>query len=190
MVHFWDDSESWHQRWRGCPNHRGSPAIDGSKCLQFGNRFAASIISRQKHPICEGVNWCTNGGLVFRPEFNRLLCAYPTDMATIRFREGCPRPFCDRAVGAKNGFCNGLPHDPRDLDNMLRWWTKYGQSYNEVLVDIAYYDARLPHSVAAIIGDRNVHEQFVEFYKVDPKDYPLVGLDRQNLDHPFHRLSE
>ena len=76
--------------------------------------------------------WCENGGIVFRPEFNRLLCAYATDSATTRFRDGCPRPFCDPAVGATNGFCFGMPWSPRDLDVMLQWWQKYEQGYNEV----------------------------------------------------------
>ena len=46
-----------------------------------------------------------------------------------------------------------------------------------MIVDVAYMDANLPHSVAAILDDRDVHRQFVETYSVDPDDYPLVTFE-------------
>mgnify|MGYP006159779433 CR=1 FL=1 len=46
----------------------------------------------------------------------------------------------------------------------------------QVIVDVAFFDENLPHSVAAIISDRDVHRQFIDHYDVDPNDYPLVAF--------------
>lgn len=189
MIHYWDGAESRLQKWRGCPNHNGTWNEEGDACMRLGNRFAASIVSASKSPTCSGREWCdASGGVVFRPEFNRLLCSYGADMATVRFMDGCPRPFCPRSMGMINGICWNQPHAPKDLDNMLRWWYNYGTDYNEVEVDMAYYDAGLPHSVAAIINDRAVHAQFLRTYNVDASDYPLVGFAHGNINAPFYRM--
>ena len=37
-------------------------------------------------------------------------------------------------------------------------------------------DENLPHSVAAILDDREVHRQFLETYNVNSDDYPLVSF--------------
>ena len=65
---------------------------------------------------------------------------------------------------------------------MLRWWGQHGTSYNEVIVDAAYMDARLPQSIEAFLSDAggqtaSVHRQFLDFYGVNAEDYPLVRFD-------------
>ena len=172
-IHMWDGTESEAQKWRGCPNHQGSMATDGHGCIAFGDRFSASIITASKHPIFGG-----GGGIIFRPAFNRLLCAYGGDAGTKSGDDnGCGGPFCSPLVGANDGWCDGAPHRPEHLDQMMRWWVRHGTNYNEVIVDMAWFDAHLPESVEAIMMDRNVHHQFVHHYGVNPHDYPLVYFD-------------
>lgn len=99
----------------------------------FGDRFSASIIMAAKAPMFGG-----GGGIVFRPEFNRLVCAYGGDAGTKSggapgpCGPGCSCPFCDPQKSLYDGWCDGAPHRPRDLGNMLRWWLDYGTNYNEV----------------------------------------------------------
>ena len=181
-LHMWDGTESEAGKWHGCPHHKGSIFKEGHGCIAFGDRFSASIVSRRKSPIFGG-----GGGVIFRPEFNRLLCAYGGDGGTkAGGSNGCGHAFCDPAVGAHDGWCNGAPHRPQDLKNMLQWWVKHGSSYNEVIVDVAYYEERLPHSVAAILYDGPTHRQFLRTYGVSAHDYPLVGFSPGSA-YPFYR---
>ena len=103
--------------------------------LSFGDRFSASIILADKAPLFGG-----GGGIIFRPEFNRLLCAYGADGGTRSGQKeyddgcdpGCSCPFCDEKRGEYDGWCDGAPHHPTNLDSMLRWWLVSGSGYNEV----------------------------------------------------------
>ena len=157
--------------------------------MTFGDRFSASIITGAKSPYFGG-----GGGIIFRPAFNRLLCAYGGDGGTKSGvgkdgvdGHGCGGGFCTRP---DDGWCDGAPHRPRDLQNMLRWWGQHATTYNEVIVDASYMDAHLPQSIEAIISDAAVHKQFVDFYGVSPRDYPLVGFRPENVLEPFFLLSE
>lgn len=101
--------------------------------LRFGDRFSASIILAAKAPLFGG-----GGGIVFRPEFNRINCAYGGDGGTKTGGEngcgpGCKCPFCDHETKGKyNSWCDGAPHSPEHLDDMLRGWVIGGANYNEV----------------------------------------------------------
>ena len=102
--------------------------------------------------------------------------------------DGCGDSFCPSERGAVDGWCDGAPHRPSDLKNMLRWWHEHGSTYNEIIVDVAYMDVHLPESVEAILQDAAVHSQFIEYYGVDAKDYPLVAFDPHG-PIPFYMLS-
>ena len=147
----------------------------GGDCLNFGDRFSSSIIMKEKSILFGGA-----GGMIFKPEYTRILCSYPGDGGTRHGGDdGCgidPNDmgtYCDPRDGERNGWCNGLPHRPEDLDVMLRGWIVNGD-YNEVVVDAAYHDEHLPASVEAILDDEDAHMRFVKYYGVSEKDHPLV----------------
>ena len=176
LIHSFDHTESLALPWRGCPNHQGVPEVDGNDCILFGDRFSASIIFQGRTALFGG-----SGGIIFRPRFNRIRCSYAGDGGS-RSGDGCGDNFCPSDRGAVDGWCDGAPHRPRDLENMLRWWGQHGTSYNEVIVDAAYMDARLPQSIEAFLSDAggqtaSVHRQFLDYYGVNAEDYPLVRFD-------------
>lgn len=48
------------------------------------------------------------------------------------------------------------------------------QSFNEVVVDARVYRQNLPHSLEAILGDRETYDAFLKHYKLSSGDIPLV----------------
>ena len=172
LIHIWDGTESLRQKWRGCAHHTGDAMTDGDGCLKFGDRLSGSIFGASKPLFFGGA-----GGVLLRPAFNALLCAYGSDAGTKAGEDtgGCAPPFCDPAIG--NGWCDGAPHRPEDLDHMLRWWYYHGSTYNEVVIDAAPLSEQLPQSIEAIYCDRQVHAAFLSEYMVSAADYPLVGFD-------------
>ena len=185
LIHMFDQTESKVHRWRGCPNHKGDSSVEGNDCQLFGDRFSASMVVKDKAVLFGG-----GGGIIFRPGFNKIRCSYGGDGGT-RNGDGCADgSFCPSSRSALDGWCDGAPHRPRDLQNMLRWWGQHATTYNEVIVDASYMDAHLPQSIEAIISDAAVHKQFVDFYGVSPRDYPLVGFRPENVLEPFFLLGE
>lgn len=101
-----------------------------------------------------------------------------------------PSTYC--TVSEADGWCNGLPHRPVDLEHMLRHYAERGRSYNEVIVDSRTLEDNLPHSVEAILDDPWTHAKFIRFYGVREADYPLVefrpggGGFREVLNEVLH----
>lgn len=53
----------------------------------------------------------------------------------------------------------------------------------QVLVDTAYLDAHLPHSIEAFVDfDRAAYRQFLEHYGVEPSAHPLVTFIEGDSD--------
>lgn len=48
---------------------------------------------------------------------------------------------------------------------------------SQVVVDARVYRANLPHSLEAILGDRQTHATFLETYSLTSKEVPLVHFD-------------
>lgn len=173
LIHIWDGTESMAQRWRGCARHEGDLHKEGHACIAFGDRWSASIIGKPRSPLFGG-----GGGVILRPGFNSLLCAYGADAGTRAGAGGCGMRFCD-VRSARDGWCDGAPHHPEDLKHMLQWWYRDGKSYNEVIVDNAVLSDHLPQSIEAFLCDRHTHQQFLNYYGVDRKEYPLLGWDNK-----------
>ena len=127
----WDGTESFSQKWRGCPDPDQADAqVDGSDCLRFGDRLSSSIIFKGRTSL-----FGANGGIVFRPEYTRILCSYAADGGTrhgdILSDKGCPQPMCDAQDSEADGWCSGQAIPPEDLDHMLSWYSANGNGYNE-----------------------------------------------------------
>lgn len=192
LMHMWDNTEDFHQRWRGCPDHEpafGSAAdLAGNDCLLVGNRFSASIIWREHAPTFGGNS---GGGIIFRPPFVRILCSYGADGGTRGAGgDGCKDQlqWCDDEEQQRDGWCSGQPFRPEALEVMLHGWVARGSpTYNEVIVDAAYHDQMLPHSIEAVLYDESVHKQVIETYHLSEDDVPLVFFDPADEWHPFKR---
>ena len=156
---------------------------------------------------------CSYGGGA-RAKLRPRLPASPPEILCARAADGGTRDGCQREHGCQNngcgpsrdavfwrdswcnvelieavdGWCSGKPYLPEDLGAMLRGWSTYGTVYNEVVVDTAWVDARLPHSVEAFLWDRAAHEQFLALYGVSAVDYPLVGVRYDDPNEPFYLL--
>lgn len=131
LVHMWDGTESSSQKWRGCPDPDQADAhVDGSDCLQFGDRLSSSMIFKGRSSL-----FGANGGIVFRPEYTRILCSFAADGGTrhggILGDKGCPLPMCDAQDSEADGWCSGHAIPPENLDHMLSWYSTNGNGYNE-----------------------------------------------------------
>lgn len=139
-----------------------------------------------------------NGGVIFRPEYTRVLCSYAGDGGTrhgvsegVTSDKGCPLPMCHTQVAeawdVQGGWCSGQAIDPSNLKDMLSWYAANGKGYNEVIVDAEYHQANLPHSVEAILFDGVTHKAFLDYYGVSAENYPLVYYRPSTMpDMPFY----
>ena len=129
LIHVWDSTESFAQRWRGCPPGEGGPD-DGQDCVNFGDRLSASMIFKGHAALFGG-----GGGVIFRPEYTKILCSYGGDGGSRHggTNHGCGAPefMCKSERGLTDGWCDGAPHKPEDLANMLSWWLASNRGYNE-----------------------------------------------------------
>ena len=186
-----------HQKWHGCPDHQPGVGSDislaGNDCLFMGNRFSASLIWRNHHPLFGG-----GGGLIFRPEYARVKCAYGADAGTRGGTDdGCGgrdghEPWC-QTPEASDGWCSGRPYRPTDLEKMLLGWAENGHTYNEIILDVAVHDQGLPYSVEAILYDSLVHKDFIHHfrsrgYDITDADVPLVSFDPLDENEPFKAI--
>ena len=106
--------------------------------------------------------------------------------------DGCGHDWCLEAEGS-DGWCSGRPYRPDDLVHMLRGWNDNGKTYNELIVDVAFHDKFLPHSIEAVLYDSWVHKQFIEHYQrhgidLTEADVPLVSFDPTDEDEPFKAI--
>lgn len=121
LVHMFDQTESKAEPWRGCPDHVGTDA-DGGECTLFGNRLSTSMIWSGHSGVYGGYR---PGGIVLSPypEWTRVLCIYGSDGGTRHGGDfdGCGTEFCNKD-DARDGWCDGLPHKPDKLAQVLQWF--------------------------------------------------------------------
>jgi len=201
LLHGFDHTENQKERWRGC-SARAHPD-GGGDCEQFGNRFSASIIFRGMLTAGGGAAaqiplFGSAGGIIFSPPATKIICAYTADGGSRGKRDGCGDDFCDSARSAHDPWCDGRPHLPRDLSNVLRGYVEQKRtSYNEIIVDTAALADYLPDSIEAIFyvasggrqeeeDARQVHRQFhAAFPALGVDSVPLVRLDLHDTSNPF-----
>ena len=128
-------------------------------------------------------------GIVFRPEFTRVLCGCARDCgARCIGAYGSPsrRPvYCDPTRPAHT-WTNCVWQPGPSLGVMLEHGAR-ASSYNEMIVDAVHWSARLPEAVEAIIGDPGAHQALMDaFPYLSPSDVPLLWLDVDDFDSPFH----
>ena len=130
-------------------------------------------------------------GVVYSPRIT-LNCVYGGDGGTRKLPEdGCGTEFCDRS--ATDAWCNGLPHRPSHVGDMLTHLT--GSGYNEVIISTKSIDDLLPEAVEGIFylkrsiaserRARTAHADFLRRYRLSAATHPLLRLDLDNLDRPF-----
>lgn len=146
--------------------------------------------------------------MVFNPESKKLIrCVYAGDGGTASKPDGCfgnngqnwNANFCDVGNGKTyDGWCNGAPLSPKNLDIMLALHSRVG-SYNEVIVDPKAVENNLPWSIEAIFyiakGPKaaraeacKAHRDFLlHFPEVNEKYFPLLELNETNWNAPFSR---
>jgi len=187
-VHIFDKTESRAEPWRGCPFHGGSNE-DGNECLLFGNRLSSSLIWTGHSQTYGGYR---KGGVIFTPspEFTRVLCIYGSDGGTRHGGEfdGCGNTFCDSDA---DGWCDGKPHRPDKLGQVLEWFATAHRDFNEVVVDAAFHSQNLPWSVEAILDDEDAHRKFLEAYQdegVTSSSHPLLHFDPDDHVQPFRTI--
>ena len=184
LIHVFDGQEDFRKRWLPCPMHDQT-----AWCNKWGDRFASSMVAKGNAVLWEADNDAV-AGLIFRPEWNRVLCSYAADGGTMSHTcspsgvsESCvPGCWSGRAAwcdvtDARVGFqkCSG-PFPPERLGVMLQMHSQpfAGAGHNEVIVDAAWYVAHLPQSLEAIIGDQKAHAAFLAEYGLSAEDVPLV----------------
>lgn len=201
LLHGFDHTENAAEQWRGCSS-RPHPA-GGNDCETFGNRFSASIIWRGM--LTQGGGAATSiplfgsaGGVIYRPAATTIICAYTADGGSRGKPDGCGDNFCDSARSARDAWCDGKPHHPGDLPNVIRGYVQQRRtSYNEIIVDSAALADRLPDSIEAFFyvaggnsqeehAARRVYKQFhATFPALGDEAVPLVKLDRNSASAPF-----
>ena len=196
LVHMFDHTEDSLQKWRGCPNHQ--TVVEGHKpgdvgngdCLATGNRFSSSLIWKGHSPVFGG-----GGGIIFRPEHVRVICGYGGDGGSRHGEDdGCGTNWCPPSeVDDPHGWCDGRPYRPTNLVDMLQAWSARSTTYNELIVDVATYEASLPYSIEAVIFDSTVHRQIILYYQaqgisISEVDLPLVFFDTNNEETPFSTI--
>lgn len=104
------------------------------------------------------------------------------------------------------GWCQGRPQPwrPEHLDVMMAQFAEHGHpyqaaggyqsGYNEVIVDAAAWQRRLPHTVEAFFfveggGDeramREAHAQFLDAFGLEASQVPLLRMRPWSWDEPF-----
>lgn len=98
--------------------------------------------------------------------------------------------------------------DPTDIGTHLKYLTNLQQKgyrtnwgklwYNEITIDIKHYGDNLPNIIEAIVIDRYIkdpdvekksvdfYNEYVEYYKLNKHDFPLLYFDKKNWDTPFY----
>ena len=74
----------------------------------------------------------------------------------------------------------------------------YQSGYNEVIVDGAVWEDRLPHSIEAFFAVetgnmaevRDAHARFLSAYQLTARDVPLLMLRQTNWQEPFADMCE
>jgi len=186
LIHIWDHTEDERHKWQGCPAHQ--PGTDstreeaGNDCLMLGNRFSSSMVWQGHAPLFGG-----GGGIIFRPDFTRVLCGYGADAGSRGSNDGCKGHVWCPNPETSGAWCDGLPFQPKDLGYLLESWSSHGTTYNEIIVDAAYHNRWLPYSVEAVLNDRELHRQFLQHFhgKVTEADVPLVSFNPNDASMPF-----
>jgi len=208
LFHQWDHTENLAAPWKGCPRGRARGQNEaGNDCEMFGDRFSASLI----YARMQGTAFPTGriplfsrsgGGVIYKPPATRISCSYAGDGGSRSKVGGCGKVFCDNSY-AHDGWCDGRPHQPSDLETMMHAHQTRG-GYNEVIVDTGFIEDMLPTSIEAIFcvacngnaaqADQARDAQYVRQVRTDfmqtyglaaDTDFPLVRLDPSDWAHPF-----
>lgn len=115
--------------------------------------------------------------------------------------------WCNGAAGQGDVWCNGDPWSPDMLSFMLEGYRRRRPpfaGYNEFVIDAEHFMGNLPNSIEAFwypltdgcadLSDRcqmkvkEAHVHFLQEYRLDASDVPLLGLRPDNWDEPFVAL--
>ena len=139
----------------------------------YGNRLPCfAILPGQRGNFANGMSlqrddqmpvYSTDPGVIFNTDVRHgglgtdaINCAYAADGGSRGFDNGCGdyARFCPHDRGIKDGWCDGAPHAPADLTNMLTE-TVQRRGYNEIVISSAKLEAKLPHAIAAFFYLKN-----------------------------------
>lgn len=203
ILRQFDSTEDYSAPWRGCPHGKKVPEGAGNDCAIFGGRFSASIVNAALvKPSKIGPDkialYAKESGVVYNPQATLLNCVYGGDGGTRRYpNDGCgpEKLFCDPGRSARDGWCDGKPHTPDRLADILRY--QLAAAYNEVVINTAYISSHLPDAVDAffyVAGAPETlrrhaveaHAHFLAAYpELSAADHPLLCLVQTDLERPF-----
>ena len=192
LVHVFDGQHEQGRPWLPCPTDDQT-----NWCRKWGDRFAASLIHEGNSVLYNPGETGDVKGLIFRPSSTRLLCSYAIDGGSMT--QTCEPPGVSASCipgcwSGKPGWCEqeepnagfrcGGPFAPDRLATMLRLHEMPDARvhYNEVIVDAASYVERLPHSLEAVIGDREVHMAFLREYHLSAHEVPLIKFGERGFE--------
>ena len=200
ILRQFDATEDHDHPWRGCPIDAKHPPSSyesaGQDCAMFGNRFSASIVNRELF-LSEGKirMFSMDVGVIYSPRVT-LNCIYGGDGGTrSKPEDGCGYDWCDSDRSTRDSWCDGLPHRVAHVRDVLAGLHK--GNYNEVIINTKSIDDQLPQAVDAFFymtgrgsaqsaqRARTVHKAFLQQYKLNAAEHPLLTLNMHDVEWPL-----
>tara|TARA_B110001452_G_scaffold177970_1_gene149333 strand:- start:1672 stop:2334 length:663 start_codon:yes stop_codon:yes gene_type:complete len=178
LIHVVDGWEDGAAPW--APATKGPGARDMSASLVF----AANRVPGKPIPLFGSGQV---KGLIFKPGATKLRCGKSTDSSG-KCTHQCGTPDLNRPWNeATEKLCSW---QPRNFGTELHRLSDYQRRtrhlfYNEVIIDAAWWRDHLPDAIDAIVGDRELHRNFVAHFGLHPNKFPLLDFNRNDWGEPF-----
>lgn len=146
LLRIVDDMSDYNQPWH----------IGGKYDRKFADRWPATFVNARHGGVYEA-----SYGLVLRPDLARIRCGYAADGRSMD--KGCeqePRRPCVPGCTPQTRWCDAAQDvssyhidcawSPSHLEHLTRQQDFLNSRYNEIVIDPAVLESRLPHAVLAV----------------------------------------